>query len=429
MSSRGPVAVVMGTRPEGIKLAPVVLELLRASPVPPLLVATGQHREMLAQALSLFGLTPEIDLSVMTPGQTLNEIASRILTRMRDVLRERRPSCVVVQGDTTTAFAAALAAFYEQIPVAHVEAGLRSGHRYAPFPEEMNRRLVDQLSTVLFAPTARARALLLGEGFAPRDVHVTGNTVVDALLAARAAIRRAPPAIDGLHPGAIEGKRLILVTAHRRESFGAPMRAMCRAMLRIVQAEPDTCIVFPVHMNPNVVDPVYATLAGHPRVALVRPLSYVQFVALLDRAHLVLTDSGGVQEEAPTFAKPVLVMREVTERPEGIEAGVAKLVGTSEWDIAEATVDLLRDRTKYSAMTSGVNPYGDGHAARRIVQVLQVLQVLQQALPAPGLGDGPPARAAAANGPPSSARRGPASSRRTPLHEGAGPESAGSPHG
>jgi len=370
MSSRGPVAVVMGTRPEGIKLAPVVLELRRTAAVPPLVVATGQHREMLAQALRLFELTPDVDLAVMKPGQTLHDTTSRILLGVREVLREHRPSCVVVQGDTTTAFAAALAGFYEQIPVAHVEAGLRSGQRYAPFPEEMNRRLVDQLSSVLFAPTALAQRLLLAEGFATRDVYLTGNTVVDALLSARDAIRRSPPAIEGLRPEAIEGKRVLLVTAHRRESFGAPMRAICRAMLRIVSAEPDTAIVFPVHLNPNVTDPVHEVLGHHPRIALVPPLSYGAFVALMDRAHLVLTDSGGVQEEAPTFGKPVLVMREVTERPEGIAAGVAKLVGTSEWDIAAATVDLLRDRASYAAMVAGVNPYGDGFAARRIAKVL-----------------------------------------------------------
>jgi UDP-N-acetylglucosamine 2-epimerase (non-hydrolysing) len=371
MSTRDPIAVVMGTRPEGIKLAPVILELRRRSRVPPLVVSSGQHREMLDQALDLFDLKPDVNLSVMTPGQTLHELTCRILERMRTVCRDHRPRWIVVQGDTTTAFAAALAGFYEKIPVAHVEAGLRSGERYSPFPEEINRRLVDQLSTVLFAPTSHAKTFLVREGFSPCDIHVTGNTVVDALLIARDAVRRRPPPLGLLPARIFDDCRVILVTAHRRESFGAPMRAMCRAMRRIVDSEPNTCIVFPVHLNPKVRGPVNELLGGHPRIALLPPLSYADFVALLDRAHLVLTDSGGVQEEAPTFRKPVLVMRDVTERPEGIAAGVAKLVGTTEAHLVETTLALLRDRAKYAAMSSGTNPYGDGHAASRIAQVLE----------------------------------------------------------
>jgi UDP-N-acetylglucosamine 2-epimerase (non-hydrolysing) len=241
---------------------------------------------------------------------------------------------------------------------------------YSPFPEELNRRLVDQLSQVLFAPTEKARDLLLREGFSPSIVHVTGNTVVDALLAAQSVVRRAPVAIDGLDPAVLEGRRMILVTAHRRESFGQSFESMCRALLRIVEAEPDAFLVYPVHLNPNVDGPVRRLLGHHPRIALLKPVGYLQFVWLMERAYLVLTDSGGVQEEAPTFHKPILVMREVTERPEGIEAGVAVLVGTQEETIVTEATRLLRDPLAYEKMARGVNPYGDGTASRRIVDVL-----------------------------------------------------------
>jgi UDP-N-acetylglucosamine 2-epimerase (non-hydrolysing) len=366
----GTIAVIVGTRPEGVKLAPVIQELQRRPGVRPLVISTGQHREMLAQALAVFDVEPHVDLSVMMPGQTLHDVTTRTLERIRPVLEKERPDWVVVQGDTTTAFAAALAAFYEKLPVAHVEAGLRSGQVYSPFPEELNRRLVDQLSHVLFAPTEKARDLLLREGFSPDSVHVTGNTVVDALLAARDVLSRAPVTIDGLDPSELEDRRMILVTAHRRESFGASFESMCRALLRIVEAEPDTFLVYPVHLNPNVDGPVRRLLGHHPRIALLQPVGYLQFVWLMERAHLVLTDSGGVQEEAPTFHKPILVMREVTERPEGIEAGVAVLVGTKEENIVAEATHLLRDAHAYQRMARGVNPYGDGTASRRIVDVL-----------------------------------------------------------
>ncbi len=365
------VAIVLGTRPEGVKLAPLVLELRKRTRVTPFVISTGQHREMLDQALAPFGVRPDIDLEIMHPGQTLHEVTQRTLERIRSAFAATKPSWVVVQGDTTTAFAAALAAFYDRLPVAHVEAGLRSGHRYSPFPEEINRRLVDQLSTVLFAPTAGARDLLIREGYPAESVHVTGNTVVDALLAARDAVRRSPPTIAGLPEEMLAGRRMILVTAHRRESFGGGFASICRALRRLADEVPDTCIVYPVHLNPNVDAPVRALLGDHPRIALLRPVGYLPFVALLDRAHLVLTDSGGVQEEAPTFGKPILVLRDVTERPEGVEAGVAKLVGTSEDRIVEEAVALLRDPRKYAAMAGGSNPYGDGRASSRIADVLE----------------------------------------------------------
>ena len=367
------IAVVLGTRPEAIKLAPLVRELADRDGVAPLTISTGQHREMLAQALAMFDLEPDVDLDLMRPGQSLQDITSSVLDRLKNVFRERRPSYVVVQGDTTTAFAAALAAFYEKIPVAHVEAGLRSGQRYSPFPEEMNRRLVDQLSDVLFAPTELARTFLLRDGFAPETIHVTGNTVVDALTTARARVRRSPPAIPELDEAALDGKRMLLVTAHRRESFGDAFVSMCRALRRIVDTDPSTCVVYPVHLNPNVDGPVRALLGKHPRIKLLKPVGYLEFVALMERAFMVLTDSGGVQEEAPTFRKPVLVLREVTERPEGVDAGVARLVGTNEARIVSETLALLRDRARYAAMATGINPYGDGFASRRIVDALVTL--------------------------------------------------------
>jgi UDP-N-acetylglucosamine 2-epimerase (non-hydrolysing) len=364
------IAVVVGTRPEGVKLAPVIQELQQRPGLRPLVISTGQHREMLAQALSVFDVRPDVDLSVMSPGQTLHDVTTRTLERIRPVFEAHRPDWVVVQGDTTTAFAAALAAFYEKLPVAHVEAGLRSGQYYSPFPEELNRRLVDQLSHVLFAPTQKARELLLREGFAPASVHVTGNTVVDALLAAQSVLHRMPVTIDGLDESKLEGRRMILVTAHRRESFGAGFESMCRALLRIVEAEPDVFLIYPVHLNPNVDGPVRRLLGNHPRIALLKPVGYLQFVWLMERAYLVLTDSGGVQEEAPTFHKPILVLRDVTERPEGVEAGVARLVGTDEENVVLEALRLLRDAEAYEKMAGGVNPYGDGTAARRIVDVL-----------------------------------------------------------
>ncbi len=368
MSSRMKVAVIVGTRPEAIKLAPLVRELRERPGFEPLLISTGQHQEMLEQALSAFGLRADVDLRIMRPGQTLHDVTSRTLEHLRSTLHDHRPTWVVVQGDTTTAFAAALAAFYARIPVAHVEAGLRSFERYSPYPEEINRRLIDQLAHVLCAPTEPARAILLREGFNPDGVFCTGNTVVDALLWARSIVRRAPVAL----PAQVSASgRMILVTAHRRESFGAALEGMCRAMLRIVEAAPDTTLVYPVHLNPNVEVPVRRLLGGNPRIVLLEPVSYLQFVALMDRAYLVLTDSGGVQEEAPTFAKPLLVMRDVTERPEGIHAGVARLVGTAEEQIFAEAMRLLESPAAYAAMAGGQNPYGDGTASRRIADILE----------------------------------------------------------
>jgi len=368
--NRGVVAVVVGTRPEVIKLAPLVLALRQSSELAPVVISTGQHRTMLDQALEVFGIAPDIDLGLMAPGQTLEELTARALVKMKAALAEVTPSWVVVQGDTTTALAAAMASFYARVPVAHVEAGLRSGDLSSPFPEEMNRRVIDQMCDLLLAPTAGAAEHLLGEGFAAARIHVTGNTVVDALLAVRERIRPRPVAIPGLSEAKAAGKRIVLVTAHRRESFGAPLLDMLKAIRQIARDNPDVLVVYPVHLNPNVDGPARAILGKEDRVALLPPLDYLEFVALLERAHLVLSDSGGVQEEAPTFGVPILVMRDNTERPEGIAAGVARLVGTSGASIVREANRLLGDPAAHRQMASAVNPYGDGQAARRIVRLL-----------------------------------------------------------
>lgn len=367
---RDTVAIVMGTRPEGVKLAPLVHELRRQGRLRPVVVSTGQHREMLRQTLELFDLEPDIDLDVMCPNQSLYDVTCRTLDRMRPVLTELRPAWVVVQGDTTTAFAAGLASFYEKIPVAHVEAGLRSGDPYRPFPEEINRRLVDQLATLLFAPTQVSRDLLLREGVSPERVFVTGNTVVDALLYAGDVVQNQPPHIDGLDLDAIANRKLILVTAHRRESFGSGMQSICEALLAIVERCPEAHVVYPVHRNPNVRGPVETLLSASDRITLLPPVDYRQFVYLMQKATLILSDSGGVQEEGPSLCKPLLVMREVTERPEGIEAGVARLVGTEKERIVDAALELLTNEAAYLRMAKGANPYGDGKASARIAGLL-----------------------------------------------------------
>lgn len=369
MTRTSKILLVVGTRPEAIKLAPLLLELRKRPHVEVLMVSTGQHREMLNQALEVFGLRPDVDLGVMTPNQTLEDVTCRTLQSMRSLLREMHPDFVVVQGDTTTAFAGALAAFYQQVPVAHVEAGLRSHQRYAPFPEEINRRMVDQLSEVLFAPTHDARRTLLAEGMPEHAVHMSGNTVVDALLLTRERLRTRPVDL-GLPRHFENGNRLLLVTAHRRESFDGGIQSICRALLRIVRANRDVCAVYPVHLNPNVDRVVRSLLADEDRIALLPPIGYLPFTALLDRAHLVLTDSGGVQEEAPSFGKPLLVLRDVTERPEGIAAGVAKLIGTSEDRLVAEVQALLDSPARYARMAQAGNPYGDGQASRRIADVL-----------------------------------------------------------
>jgi len=357
--------VVLGTRPEAIKLAPVILDL-RAHPADfrTTVVATAQHREIMDQALSLFGIKPDHDLGVMTRRQTLDQITIRILRGMRPVLERRRPDLVLVEGDTTTVLAAGLAAFYAKIPVGHVEAGLRTRDRYNPFPEEMNRRLVGALAEIHFAPTRRARENLLAEGVEPRRIFVTGNTVVDALQ----AMARRPAPLPGLIAAALSkpGARLVLVTAHRRENWGRPLREIFRALGDLAARHHEVQVVYAVHPNPVVRDTARRVLGRTPRVHLLDFPPYSVFVSLLQRAHLVLTDSGGVQEEAPALGKPVLVLRTNTERPEGVAAGVAKLVGTDRQAIAREAGRLLEDERAYARMARAANPYGDGRAAARI---------------------------------------------------------------
>jgi UDP-N-acetylglucosamine 2-epimerase (non-hydrolysing) len=329
-------------------------------------LVTGQHRHMLDQVLRLFGIRPDVDLNVMRPGQSLGDVTVRALAGVERVLGRLKPDIVLVQGDATSAFVGALAAYYRQIPVGHVEAGLRTHDKYAPFPEEGNRKFVTAIADLHFAPTAGAARNLRREGVPAERVFVTGNTVVDALRMIRARRERRPVPVE-VKPG----RRLILVTGHRRESFGPAFRAICRALARIADRNPDVEIVYPVHLNPNVRGPVFDVLAGRERIHLLEPLEYLPFVRLMERADLILTDSGGIQEEAPSLHKPVLVMRDATERPEAVEAGAARLVGTDERAIVSNTEELLRSPAAYRRMERAPNPFGDGRAARRIVLELR----------------------------------------------------------
>ena len=365
------VLVVVGSRPEAIKQAPVMFALQAAlDRFAPTLCSTGQQRELIPQALAEFGLEASIELDVMQPDQTLAGLTSRLLTRLDGVLLDLRPDWVLVQGDTTSAMAAALAAFYRQIPVGHVEAGLRTDDPREPFPEEINRRVITLCSARHFAPTARCGARLQAEGVAPSAIRITGNTVVDALLWTRAQIRQGPSLLPAEFRARLDSRRLVLVTAHRRESFGTGIANICAAVLTLVEAVGDIVVALPVHPNPRVRDVVLGTLDGHPRIMLIEPQPYRVMVELLDRATLVLTDSGGLQEEAPTFGTPVLVMRATTERPEGVDAGVATLVGTDTDRIVDEARRLLRDSDAYARMTSAANPYGDGTAAQQIVAAI-----------------------------------------------------------
>lgn len=366
------VVVVVGTRPEAIKMAPVVSCLRDTPGVETLVTVTAQHRQMLDQVLDLFSITPDDDLDVMEPGQALPGLFNRILSGVTEVLERRRPDLVLVHGDTSTTLASALAAFYAKVPVGHVEAGLRTGNLRAPWPEEANRRLTAPLASLHFAPTQRSSANLLAEGIPASGVHVTGNTVIDALLDVVKRIDSQPALKDKLaarFPFLDPSKRLILVTGHRRENFGGGFEQICGALAELADRG-DVQIVYPVHLNPNVQEPVKRILAGQPEVVLIEPQDYLPFVYLMSRAHLILTDSGGVQEEAPSLGKPVLVMRETTERPEAVEAGTVQLVGTDRARIVATASRLLDDERAYEAMSVAHNPYGDGHAAGRIAAVV-----------------------------------------------------------
>lgn len=367
------ILTVFGTRPEAIKMAPVVKALADNPALDAKVCVTAQHRQMLDQVLDIFGIRPDFDLNLMKPGQDLSDITSNVLLGMRDVYKQWQPDIILVHGDTTTTMAASLSAYYAKIKVGHVEAGLRTHNKYAPWPEEMNRCLTGAISDIHFAPTAKAQANLLAEGVAPRTIHVTGNTVIDALLEVVQRVRtdkalqqRMARQFTFLNPS----KRLILVTGHRRENFGQGFENICHALAQLAQ-RPDVQIVYPVHLNPQVQEPVRRILGNVPNVVLIEPQDYLPFVYLMDKSSIIITDSGGVQEEAPSLGKPVLVMRDTTERPEAVEAGTVKLVGTDTATIVHQATELLDNSSAYQAMARAHNPYGDGQAAARIASLLQ----------------------------------------------------------
>lgn len=366
------ILVAFGTRPEAIKLFPVIHELQQDADFDVRVCVTAQHREMLDQVLKIANIEPDVDLDIMRPNQTLPEITARILSSFDETLERFSPDRVIVQGDTTTAMATALCAYYRKIPVDHVEAGLRSGDIYSPFPEEVNRKMVGSIASLHFAPTVRAAEALIRENVPSERVFITGNTVIDALLETKERIADFSDVrqmIDSHLPDKGENRNIVLVTAHRRENFDGGIQEIAAAILKLAERE-DTLVVFPVHPNPNVIGPIRALLGDHPRIRLLPPLEYLPFVYLLSRCHFVLTDSGGVQEEAPALGKPVLVMRNTTERPEGIDAGTALLVGTDSERIFREAERLLNDRRHYGRMSRAHNPFGDGKASRRIVDVL-----------------------------------------------------------
>ena len=368
---------VFGTRPEAIKMAPVVKALEQTDSVNSFVCVTAQHRKMLDQVLDLFDITPDYDLDIMSPGQDLYSLTANILIQLRDVYKEVKPDIVLVHGDTTTCFVASLTAFYEQIPVAHVEAGLRTGNILAPFPEEANRSLVGRIAQYHFAPTVKAMTHLLAENVPKDSIYITGNTVIDALLMVSNKVSSMPDSDWKSHFGEElferiidNNRRLILITGHRRENFGQGMLNLCSAIKILADRFPDCDFIYPVHLNPNVKEPVYEVLSGYENIILIPPEDYAPFVWLMGKSYLVITDSGGIQEEAPSLGKPVLVTRDVTERREALEAGTIKLVGTNTTKIVHETSLLLLNQVKYSTMSTAVNPFGNGDSARQIVSLL-----------------------------------------------------------
>lgn len=370
MNSNKKIAVVFGTRPEAIKLAPVILALKADPRFECRVCVTAQHREMLDQVLQTFGIIPDVDLNLMQPNQNLAGLTARTIEALDLYFTTEKHDLVMVQGDTTTVFCAALSAFYHHIPIAHVEAGLRTFNIASPWPEEANRVLTSHLTTLHFAPTATSRENLLREGISAEKIFVTGNTVIDALFIALKKIKATPPDIPGLPQYLMQqdsNDPLVLITGHRRENFGEGFENICRAISQLASRFSNITFVYPVHLNPNVQKPVYDLLSGHRNVHLISPLDYLPFVALMNRATLILTDSGGVQEEAPSLNKPVLLMRETTERPEAVDKGLVKMVGTNITAIVENTTMLLTDEKSYAAMANAMNPYGDGNATDRIL--------------------------------------------------------------
>ncbi|AQS50889.1 UDP-N-acetylglucosamine 2-epimerase (non-hydrolyzing) [Paenalcaligenes hominis] len=363
------VLTVFGTRPEAIKMAPLALQLADDTRFEAKVCVTAQHREMLDQVLQLFNLQPDYDLNIMKPGQDLSDITTGILQGLKTVLAEFKPDMVLVHGDTATTFATALAAYYQQIPVGHIEAGLRTGNLYSPWPEEGNRCLTGAITTLHFAPTSASRQNLLAEGVKDSTIVVTGNTVIDALLQVKEKIENDTDLVAELAQRfdfLDSTKKLILVTGHRRESFGGGFERICQALVQTAEQHPEVQIVYPVHLNPNVQEPVNRLLRQSPSIHLIEPQDYLPFVYLMNKAHIILTDSGGIQEEAPSLGKPVLVMRDTTERPEAVEAGTVKLVGTNIDQITQELTRLLTDGTAYERMSQAHNPYGDGLACQRI---------------------------------------------------------------
>jgi UDP-N-acetylglucosamine 2-epimerase (non-hydrolysing) len=371
--NRVKILTVFGTRPEAIKMAPLALALAADERFDAKVCVTGQHREMLDQVLDLFNIQPEFDLNIMRPGQDLTEVSTAILQGMKNVFSDFKPDMVLVHGDTATTFATSLAAYYQQIPVAHVEAGLRTGNLYSPWPEEGNRKLTGALAQLHFAPTTNSRDNLLKEGIAANRIIVTGNTVIDALLDVMKRLDEDQELFaKAAEPGAFldRTRKLILVTGHRRESFGGGFERICQALMEVAQQHPEVDIVYPVHLNPNVREPVNRLLSGIGNIYLIEPLDYLPFVHMMSRAHIILTDSGGIQEEAPSLGKPVLVMRDTTERPEAVAAGTVKLVGSDTANIVRSLNHLLRDQEAYKTMSFAHNPYGDGRACQRIIDTL-----------------------------------------------------------
>jgi len=367
------VLIVFGTRPEAIKMGVLVRSLYRDSRFETRVCVTAQHRDMLDQVLELFEIVPDYDLDIMQPGQDLYDITNSILTGIKKVLIDFKPDIVLVHGDTTTSFVVSLAAFYQKIDVGHIEAGLRTGNIYAPWPEEANRKLTATIARYHFAPTESAKNNLLNEGFSEKNIIVTGNTVIDALLWTRKKLLSNKETVQKLlaqYDYLDNNKKLILVTGHRRENFGSGLASICTALKRISLQYDDVQIVYPLHMNPNVMVPVHKALDGIHNIHLIEPQSYLDFIYLMDRAYLILTDSGGIQEEAPSLGKPVLVMRDVTERSESLEVGNIKLVGTDEDRICKEVDMLMTDKQQYLSMKSNNNPYGDGRACERIIDVL-----------------------------------------------------------
>lgn len=362
------VMTVFGTRPEAIKMAPIVKAMEKEGRIENIVCVTAQHRQMLDQVLNIFDIEPDFDLNIFKPGQTLTEITTKALEGLEKVIIENKPDLLLVQGDTTTVFAGALAAFYQKVKIGHVEAGLRSGNLYSPYPEEANRKLTGILTDFHFAPTEKNRENLLKEGYPDEKIFITGNTVIDALFhVVKDKYIFNDELLDSID---FENRKVILMTSHRRENIGKPMENIFTAIKRIVEDHEDVEVVFPIHLNPKVRDIAYKVFDNHPRIHLVEPLNYEPFTNLMAKSYLVVTDSGGLQEEAPSLGKPVLVVREETERPEGIVAGTAKLVGTNEEKIYKEINMLLNEKEKYLKMSNAVNPYGDGKAAEKIVDII-----------------------------------------------------------